>query len=54
MVELALYYGSSSYNSHQMTRLLNNIIYECQALGIETKTPDEIANMLNLWESERV
>ena len=53
MVELALYYGSSSYNSQQMTRLLNNIIYECQALGIETKTPDEIANMLNLWESER-
>ena len=54
MVELALYYGSSSYNTQQMTRLINNIIYECQTLGIETKTPDEIANMLSLWKSEVV
>jgi hypothetical protein len=51
---MALYYGSSSYNTKQMSRLINNIVQECQILGIETKTPDEIANMLNLWESEVV
>jgi hypothetical protein len=53
-VEMALYYGSSSYNTKQMSRLINNIVQECEILGIETKTPDEIANMLNLWESEVV
>jgi len=53
-VEMALYYGSSSYNTKQMTRLINNIIQECNILGINTKTPDEIANMLSLWEREVV
>jgi hypothetical protein len=53
-VELALYYGSSSYNTHQMSRLIENIVQECKILGIETKTPDEIANMLSLWEKEVV
>lgn len=53
-VEMALYYGSSSYNTKQMTRLIDNIIHECNILGISTKTPDEIADMLSLWEREVV
>lgn len=53
-VEMALYYGSSSYNTKQMTRLIENIIHECNILGISTKTPDEIANLLSLWEREVV
>lgn len=53
-VEMALYYGSSSYNTKQMARLIDNIIHECQILGIDTKTPAEIENMLNLWEREVV
>jgi hypothetical protein len=51
-VEMALYYGSSSYNTKQMARLIDNIVQECNVLGISTKTPDEIANMLSLWERE--
>lgn len=47
-----LYYGSSCYNTRQMSRLLDNIIQDCEALGIQTKTPKEIADMLNLWENE--
>ncbi len=53
-VEMALYYGSSSYNTKQMARLIDNIVQECKILGIDTKTPDEIANMLSLWEREVV
>lgn len=49
-VEMALYYGSSSYNTKQMARLIDNIIQDCKALDIETKTPNEIADMLSLWE----
>ena len=46
-----LYYGSSTYDSAQMSRLISNIVQDCQAVGIETRTPDEIANLLSLWES---
>ena len=26
------------------------LVAECQQMGIETRTPDEIANMLSLWK----
>lgn len=44
-----LYYGSSTYNTKQMSRLIDNIVQDCQAVGIETKTPDEIARLKSLW-----
>ena len=50
---VVLYYGSSTYNTEQMSRLINNVVEDCKALGIETRTPDEIADMMSLWESER-
>lgn len=50
---VVLYYGSSTYNTEQMSRLINLIVEDCKVQGIETRTPDEIANMLSLWESER-
>lgn len=50
-VDVVLYYGSSVYNTKQMTRLIENIVHDCKALGIETKTPNEIANMLSQWEA---
>ena len=45
-----LYYGSSTYDSTQMKRLLDLIRQDCAEQGIEYKTPDEIANLLSLWE----
>lgn len=44
-----LYYGSSTYDSAQMSRLIDNIVQECKVQGIETMTPNELANMLSLW-----
>lgn len=46
---LMCYYGSSEYNVKQMSRLLDNLIQDAQALGITTKTPDEIEKMKSLW-----
>lgn len=46
------YYGSSSYNKHQMQRLLDSVIQDAESLGISVKTPDEIAKMVSLWETE--
>lgn len=44
-----LYYGSSTYDTAQMSRLIDNIVQECKDQGIETATPNEIANLLSLW-----
>lgn len=45
-----LYYGSSTFDSKQMSRLIDNIVQDCQAVGIETKTPDELALLKARWE----
>lgn len=47
-----LYYGSSVYDSKQMSLLLDNIIQDCKALGIQTESPDSIAKMKSLWKEE--
>lgn len=51
---LNLYYGSSSYNSKQMSRLIDNVIKDCKDQGIETLPPEQIEEMKRAWESERV
>lgn len=49
-----LYYGSSTYTTEQMSRLIESVVAECEAQGIPTETPTELANMLSLWkEAER-
>ena len=44
------YYGTSKYNTKQMSRVIDWLVAECQQQGIETQTPDQIANMLSLWK----
>jgi hypothetical protein len=44
-----LYYGSSTYDTEQMSRLIELIVQDCKALGIETKTPDELAELKARW-----
>ena len=40
------YYGSSSYNSKQMSRLLDNLVQDCKEVGIQT------LDMLEIERSE--
>lgn len=40
--------GSSGYNTEEMTVFVDGIISEEQGLGIETLTPDELADMRSL------
>lgn len=42
--------GSHTYDSKEMSTLLDGTISEAQALGIETITPDEKARMLQQWQ----
>lgn len=48
-VQIQCYYGSSTYDQTEMNRLLQGTVDECRELGIETKTPDEIAEMNSRW-----
>ena len=43
------YYGSSVYNSREMSRLIDLIVQECKQLGIETKPKAELDSMLKEW-----
>ena len=50
LVTVRCWYGSSQYNSKQMSRLIDNVIQDCHAVGItDTKTPEEIADLISLW-----
>ena len=40
------FYGSSAYDTAQMSRLIEIIVAECKAQGIETMTPDELARLM--------
>ena len=44
-----LYYGSSTYDSAQMARLIDLAVQDCRALDIPTETPKEIAMLLEAW-----
>lgn len=41
------YYGSSTFDSGQMSELINKLIWEAEELGIDTDTPDKAL----WWES---
>lgn len=45
------YYGSSTYDSLQMSKLINLIVDECKQQGIETMTPAELAMLMDGWSS---
>lgn len=49
---VVLYYGSSTYNTAQMSRLIDFVIQDCKGCGIETLPPERLAAMLGEWASE--
>lgn len=44
-VVLNAYYGSSSYNSKQFSRLLDNLVQDCRSVGIETLDDIELEEL---------
>lgn len=44
-----IYRGSHTYNVKEMNQLISGTVEECKQMGIETKTPDELARMSALW-----
>ena len=44
-----LYYGSSTYDTKTMSRLIDYVVQDAKALGIETMTPYELAALIERW-----
>ena len=44
-----IFKGSSQYDTKEMSILIDGIVSECQDLGIETMTPDELERLKELW-----
>lgn len=49
-VVVRAYYGSSTYNTKQMSRLIDAIVADCREMDIETLTPLELARMKEDWK----
>lgn len=45
--------GSSTYDTREMSELINGLVSECREMGIETMTPDQLAEMMALYEQHR-
>ena len=48
-IQLQCYFGSSTYNTKEMSVLIDGIVYEAKELGIETLPPDELERMKVEW-----
>ena len=46
---VVFYRGSSVYDNAQMSRLIENIVQDCKAVGIETLTPSELERLKEGW-----
>ena len=47
-----LYYGSSVYDSRQMSDLIDSLVQDAKALGIETKSEEEINSLLEEYNAK--
>lgn len=50
-VNVTLYYGSSVYDTEQMSRLIDYIVSDCRELGIETMTPEKLSLLKEGWDA---
>lgn len=48
-LKVRVYYGSSSYDSVDMARLIDKIVEEAKGLGIETLTENELLELNQKW-----
>ena len=49
---LMVYYGSSVYNTKQMSDLIDQLIQDCKALDIETMSPEKLSLLMEEWDAK--
>lgn len=45
-----VYRGSHTYDTYEMSKLIEGTVLDAQEAGIETMTPDEIAKLTAVWQ----
>ena len=48
-VQMLCYYGSSTYDTTEMSVLIDGVVSECKELGIETLPPAELQRIKEQW-----
>lgn len=48
-----VYKGSSEFGTQEMSILIDGIVSEAKALGIQTETPAELARLKSLWREQK-
>lgn len=48
---LQAYYGSSTYDTAQMSALIDSLVQDCKALDIETLSPEKLALLVEAWDA---
>ena len=46
---IRFYYGSSEYDSKQMSRLIDCVVQDCKAVGVSVRPPEEIEALVKAW-----
>jgi len=48
-IQLQCFFGSSTYDTAEMARLIDGVVSECKEVGINTLTPAELALLKQEW-----
>ena len=48
--QYVFYKHTHTLDRAEMARLIDGVVYEAKELGIETRTPDELASLIENWE----
>lgn len=51
LIRYRVYRGSHTYDTREMSILIDGIVSECKEQGIETMPPDELERMLQRWKA---
>lgn len=51
--QLQVYFGSSTFDTKEMSVFIDGLVSECKELGIETLPPEEQERMLKAWDESK-
>lgn len=51
--DILITYGSSDFSTKQMSKLIDNLVQDCLAIGIETKDENYIKSLLEDWDNDK-
>ena len=53
-VNIVAYYGTSTYDTKEMARFIDEVVNEAKSQGIQTETPEQIEELKSLWREYEI